>query len=173
MSLAYERHARQIWIVNVGDLKPLEIPIDYFMSLAYDYDTWGPIDKVFEWTKAWATREFGEQFAQETAEIVDLYGTYVGRRKYELVQPDSYNTINYREADTILAEWKALSERANAVYKKVPQGTKPAFFELVSHPAKAGYIFHDVMINSGRNNLYAHQRRNSANQLAQCHEEVQ
>lgn len=167
MSLAYERHARQIWIVNVGDLKPLEVPIDYFMSLAYDFDTWGPMEKVLDWTKAWAAREFGEEFAKETAEIMDLYGLYAARRKYELVQTDTYNIINYREAETVLAQWRALSARADAVYQKVPHGTKPAFFELVSHPVKAGYIFHDVMINSAKNNLYANQRRNSANQLAE------
>ncbi|KAI5793688.1 hypothetical protein DFH27DRAFT_485299 [Peziza echinospora] len=166
MTLAYERHARQIWIVNVGDLKPLELPIDYFMSLAYDIDTWGPINKVGAWTEAWAEREFGAEVAKETADIVDLYGTYAARRRFELVQPDTYSVINYREAEERLAEWDALVSRAEAVHEAIDEATQPAFFQLVLHPARAGRIFYHVMINSARNNLYANQRRNSANQLA-------
>nr|OQO23031.1 hypothetical protein B0A51_08776 [Rachicladosporium sp. CCFEE 5018] len=40
MHLAYERDARRIWVVNVGDLKPLELPISHFLDLAYDIDLW-------------------------------------------------------------------------------------------------------------------------------------
>ncbi|PVF93161.1 hypothetical protein CPB86DRAFT_130804 [Serendipita vermifera] len=36
MHLAYERQARKIWIANVGDLKPLEIPITHFFDMAYN-----------------------------------------------------------------------------------------------------------------------------------------
>lgn len=36
MHLAYERGTRQIWIVNIGDLKPMELPVSHFMAMAYD-----------------------------------------------------------------------------------------------------------------------------------------
>ncbi|KAL7271316.1 hypothetical protein RUND412_005937 [Rhizina undulata] len=167
MHLAYERQARQIWVVNVGDLKPLEIPIDYFLSLAYDFDVWGPVNTVNDWELAWATREFGSAYADQIAEIIDTYGLYAGRRKYELVDPNTYSTINYREADTILSDWGKLFEKAEAVYNELPSSAKPAFFQLVMHPVKAGYIVYDIHISSARNNLYASQRRNSANTLAE------
>jgi hypothetical protein len=41
MQLAYARQADRIWILNVGDLKPLEIPINHFLDLAYDTPSWG------------------------------------------------------------------------------------------------------------------------------------
>ncbi|RPB17800.1 hypothetical protein P167DRAFT_601596 [Morchella conica CCBAS932] len=166
MNIAYQKNARQIWVVNVGDLKPLELPIDYFMSLAYDFDTWGPVDKVYSWEQAWASREFGSELGPEIASIIDTYGKFAGRRKFELVDPSTYNIINYREADTVLAAWKDLSARAEAVYDKLSHNVKPAFFQLVSYPVKAAYIVHDIHISSAKNNLYANQRRNSANSLA-------
>ena len=39
--MAYEHGIDNIWIVNVGDLKPMEMNISYFLDMAYDYDTWG------------------------------------------------------------------------------------------------------------------------------------
>ncbi|RPA99461.1 hypothetical protein L873DRAFT_1828004 [Choiromyces venosus 120613-1] len=147
MNLAYQRNAPQIWVVNVGDLKPLslEIPIDYFMSLGYDFDTWGPKDKVSDWEVAFAAREFGEEVYKDVGDIIDTYGRFVSRRRYE----------------------SNLTEKAEAVYSRLPHGTKPAFFQLVLHPIKAGYIVHDIHISAAKNTLYANQRRNSANALAE------
>lgn len=136
------------------------------MSLAYDFDTWGPLDKVYDWEVAWATREFGQKYAAEVASIIDTFGKYAGRRKFELVDPTTYSAINYREAEIILEEWKDLSARAEAVYNKLSHNTKPAFFQLVSYPVKAAYIVHDIYVSTAKNNLYANQRRNSANILA-------
>ena len=41
MCQAYEYGIRDVWIVNVGDLKFHEVPLTYFMALAYDYEKWG------------------------------------------------------------------------------------------------------------------------------------
>ncbi|KAF8247687.1 hypothetical protein K440DRAFT_654688 [Wilcoxina mikolae CBS 423.85] len=139
LHLTYQRNARQIWVVNVGDLKPLELPIDYYLNLAYDFDAWGGIDKVVDYERAWAAREFGEDVAEEIAEIVELYEFYAARRKYELVDPKTYSVIHYSEAETVLEQWKNLTP--------------------------AAYIDHDIHISTAKNNLYANQRCNSANAI--------
>ncbi|KAI5814884.1 hypothetical protein BZA77DRAFT_266692 [Pyronema omphalodes] len=167
LHLTYERNARNIWVVNVGDLKPLELPIDYYLNLAYDYDTWGGIDKVIEYEKVWAAREFGEDVAKEVADIVEIYGFYAARRRYELVDPKTYSIINYNEAEIVLKQWQNLTLRAEAVYAKLHAERKPAFFEMVLHPIKAAYIIYDIHVSSAKNNLYAYQRRSSANALAE------
>lgn len=166
MHLTYERNANKIWVVNMGDIKGLEQPMDYFLTLAYDFDTWGPLGRIGAYQLAWATREFGPTHAAEIAEIVNKYGLYSSRRKYELVDPETYNVVNYDEAKTVLAQWANLSARAQAVYDALPAVSKPSFFEMVLHPTKAGYVVHDIHISAGFNRLYAHQRRNSANPLA-------
>lgn len=38
MHLAYEYGIRQLWIVNVGDLKPMEYPITFFLDMAWNPD---------------------------------------------------------------------------------------------------------------------------------------
>src|SRR5690606_29243387 len=70
MSMAYDYGVRDIWIVNVGDLKPMELPISYFLDLAYDFDTWGTsgINKTQEYIASWARQQFGHVADEETVE---------------------------------------------------------------------------------------------------------
>ncbi|HUZ05747.1 MAG TPA: glycosyl hydrolase 115 family protein, partial [Acidobacteriaceae bacterium] len=60
MHLAHVYGANRIWIVNVGDLKPLEFPMEFFLTYARNPDRWNQ-DNLQEYTQDWATREFGPQ----------------------------------------------------------------------------------------------------------------
>lgn len=166
MRLAYERQARRIWIVNVGDLKPLEEPISHFMDLAYDINSFDA-NSLPNWLEAWATREFGAEVAEQTALIMSNFSILTGRRKFELVDEGTYNLVNYNEGERVLDEWRTLQEAAQAVMDGLPTEVQPAFYEMVYHAVTAGYVLHDIYISSARNNLYAMQGRNSANALAQ------
>ncbi|KAF3931755.1 hypothetical protein ABW19_dt0210577 [Dactylella cylindrospora] len=164
MKLSYDRGADRIWIVNVGDLKGLETPIDFWFAMAYNVTSVTSIG-VTGYLEQFAAKTFGTQYAKEIAALLDKFAFLTARRKFELLEPAIYSVISYREADKVLAEWKELSEKADALYEKIPTEYKPAFFQLVSHKAKAGYIVHDIYINIARNQRYAAQRRNSANYL--------
>ncbi|CAJ2500490.1 Uu.00g033430.m01.CDS01 [Anthostomella pinea] len=164
MQLAYAHGADRIWIVNVGDLKPLEIPISHFLDLAYDVEQWG-VDNTSDWTSAWAAREFGPKYATDIADIMTRYGMYAARRKYELVEPFVYSVINYNEADAVLQQWQTLADDAQTVYEQLDDTTKPAFFEMVLHPVLGGQTIHKVHIGAAKNMLFAGQRRNSANEM--------
>ncbi|KAH7092464.1 hypothetical protein FB567DRAFT_435039 [Paraphoma chrysanthemicola] len=166
MHLAYERNARQIWIVNVGDIKPLEIPISHFFDLAFNIDHWDK-DSAPRWLEQWSAREFGSVAALRTAEVMNNYSIAAGRRKFELVDPTTYSLIDYTEADRVLAEWQTLQSAAQSIYNSLPDKTKAAFFEMVLHPVTAGFTFYDIMISVARNNLYAKQGRTSTNAVAQ------
>ncbi|KAK4903098.1 hypothetical protein LTR27_000026 [Elasticomyces elasticus] len=166
MQLAYERDARQIWVVNVGDLKPLELPISHFFDLAYDINLWDK-DSVPHWLEMWASREFGPAVAADTAVLMNNYSIAAGRRKFELVDPTTYSLINYNEADRVLAQWQTMQAAAQSIYDSLPTETQAAFFEMVYHPVSAAYTYYDIMISVARNNLYASQGRNSANAVAQ------
>lgn len=72
LNIAQTFNMKQIWILNVGDIKLLEIPLDYFLSIAYDGDKWQR-NSVTPWLKAWATRDFGEAVADEVAYVVGTY----------------------------------------------------------------------------------------------------
>ena len=97
---------------------------------------------------------------------MNLYGQYANRRKYELLDPNTYSLINYDEASTILSQWQNLTNRAQAVYDRLAAADQPAFFEMVLHPTLAAYTVHQIYVNAARNNHYASQRRSSTNNAA-------
>jgi len=72
MSIARAFNTTAIWILNVGTLKPLELPVEHYMSLAWDLDAW-PVNSVDRFLQEWATREFGEEVSDETADIMKKY----------------------------------------------------------------------------------------------------
>ncbi|KAK7514024.1 hypothetical protein IWZ03DRAFT_247421 [Phyllosticta citriasiana] len=165
LRLTYERGARDIWIVNVGDLKPLEIPISHFLDLAYNIDQWSTVSTE-HWLTLWATREFGAAVAKDTARVVDVYGKLAARRKYELLNSTIYSTINYEEAETVLDEWESLAKEAQSIHDTLSEEAQPSFFELVLHPVLAGLTVYDIHISSAKNLLYASQGRTSVNAWA-------
>ncbi|KAK3676622.1 hypothetical protein LTR78_003396 [Recurvomyces mirabilis] len=166
MHLAYERDARTIWVVNVGDLKPLELPISHFFDIAYDMEAYDEAS-VPTWLESWAAREFGQSVAAQTGALMNNYSIAAGRRKFELVDPTTYSQIDYSEADRVLAEWQAMQSVAQSIYDSLPAAIQPAFFEMVYHAVTAATTYYDIMITVAKNNLYASQGRNSANALAQ------
>jgi hypothetical protein len=165
MNLALRYGADRIWIVNVGDLKPMEFPTEFFLSLAWNPGRW-PKEKIGEFGGLWAAREFGPQYASEISDIVSKYAKYNGRRKPELLEPNTYSLVNYREADGIAEEFQAITTEAEEIYRKLPDEEKDAFYELVLYPTKASAILNQLYITAAKNQLYASQGRASANELA-------
>jgi glycosyl hydrolase family 115 (putative glucuronidase)/glycosyl hydrolase family 115 len=165
MNLALAYGANRIWIVNVGDLKPMEFPIEYFLTIARSPERWGK-DQTQEFTRLWAEREFGAAHADKIAELVTRYSQYSGRRKPELLDTDTFSLLNYREADRVEDDWKALLAKAEALRTLLPEDEKDAYFELVLHPIKASTIVNELYIAAARNHLYAKQGRADANDYA-------
>jgi hypothetical protein len=165
MHLAAEYGANRIWIVNVGDLKPMEFPTEFFLSLARDPARW-PKEKTPEFTGLWAAREFGQTYAKEIADLVAKTLKYNGRRKPELLEPGTYSVIDYQEADRVVADYGAVVSRAEAIERELPAEARDAFFELVLHPAKANAIVTAMYVAAAKNHLYAAQGRASANDMA-------
>jgi hypothetical protein len=166
MNRAYAFGANRIWIVNVGDLKPMEFPIEFFLDLARHPEQFTK-DNLQEFTERWAAREFGPEHATEIAEIVSRYTQFNARRKPEQLDPETFSQLHYREADRVFSDWKSLTDRAELLYQQLPEAKRDAFFELVLHPVKASAIVNELYITAGKNRLYAAQGRVSANDLAE------
>ncbi len=167
MNLAYNYGATRIWIVNVGDLKPLEFPIEFFITFAWDPQKW-PKEKISEYTKLWAQRQFGTKYAADIADIISKYTKYNARRKPELLKPATFSIVDYREAEMVSAEWKAITDKAEQIYGSLPANAKDAFYQLVLYPTKASAQVADLYIAAAKNNLYARQieKRATANDMA-------
>ncbi len=165
MNLAHGYGANRIWIVNVGDLKPMEFPIEFFLALAWDPARW-PYEKLGEYSRAWAERQFGAEHADEIAALINGYTKLNGRRKPEMLAPDTFSLVNYREADRVLAEWHDLVTRAERLDAVLAPEYRAAFFQLVLYPVKASANVQELYLAAGLNRLYTRQGRTDANTQA-------
>jgi hypothetical protein len=165
LSLAKQYGADRIWIVNVGHFKGYEFPLEFFMNLAWNSDRWTN-DNLDEFTRLWAAREFGPEYAGDIADIITKCTQYNGRRKPEMLAPDTYSLVNYQEAENVVADFKAIADRAEAIYNKLPADRRDSFYELVLFPTKASALVNELYLAAGKNELSAKQGRASANDFA-------
>lgn len=167
MSLAVDREATQIWVVNVGDLKPYEMDIEFLITYGWNATRWSA-NNLDSFVSSWAQREFelSAKDSNTVASIVANMTMFLSRRKPELLNSTTYSLINYREADNVLAAWDALNRSASQIYDRLLSAKQPAFFQLVYHPVQAGYTLTNLWITAGINNMRAFQARLSANDYA-------
>ncbi|OCH83989.1 hypothetical protein OBBRIDRAFT_742368 [Obba rivulosa] len=168
MSTAVARDAVRIWLVNVGDLKPYEMGIEFFMTYGWNSSIWNQ-NNLDSFVSLWAQREFdmSETDGDEVATIIANLTRFNSRRKPELLNSTTYSLVNYREADNVVAGWQALNASATQLANKLPSSMQPAFFQLVLHPVRASATVGTMWIYSGINNLRVSQARLSANEYAE------
>ena len=165
MHLAYSYGVDRLWIVNVGDIKPMEFPIQFFLSYAWNPNAW-TADRLPDFTVRWAEEQFGAQYAKEIADILAKYTQYNSRRKPELLSPDTYRLVHFHEAETIASDYSALAASAQRVAKLLPPAYQDAYFQLVLHPVLACSNLNDLYVTVAKNRLAARQGRATANDLA-------
>jgi len=164
-NLAYQSGINKLWVVNVGDLKPKEIPIDFIMHYAWNPES-VPADKTMDYSIDWATKTFGSEHAVEIADIVSKYPKYNLWRKPEVQVPNIFSIVNYNEGDRVIKLWRDVAEKAEALKSKMALDAQDAYYELVLYPAKASAGVAEMYIAADKNNLYAKQGRVSANDYA-------
>ncbi|RHW18493.1 hypothetical protein D1610_08615 [Sphingomonas gilva] len=164
MSLAWTHGVDRLWIVNVGDLKPMELPTSFFLDMA-----WNPaamtVDAMADYHRAWAAEQFGAGSAAAIASILDRTTRYLARQKPELWSPDSWSLDN-GEAAGVLAEWAALDRDVDAVRPMIAADAEAAFFQLVEHPVRAAGNLARLYVTVARNRRAASEGRLEANALA-------
>lgn len=169
MSMAYDYGVRDLWIVNVGDLKPMEMPISYFMDMAWDFDRWGTdhTDSAEEYQEAWIREQFGtytdEQGIKDITSVVSKYLKLNGCKKPEIVTGTTYSFTNYSEAARVLKNTEEIIQEAKRYQELLPEEAQAAYYQLVYYPAVASANIHRMQIYAGLNKEYAKQDRASAN----------
>lgn len=165
MHLAYRYGANRIWIVNVGDIKPMEFPTQFFMDYAWDPERWSN-SNLDEYTERWSSAHFGKEHAKEIARLITDYSRFNARRKPELLSAETYSLINFREAENVVASYTTLVQEAEKIASAIPVEYKDAYFQLVLHPVKASANLNALWVAVAKNRLYAKQGRGSANDYA-------
>jgi len=172
MSMAFDYGVQNIWVVNVGDLKPEELPISYFFDLAYDFDTLGTdgINKTAEYTKQWVRRQFGnvveEDIIYGIATVLSDYTRMNGKRKPEVTYASTYSYINYNEAQRVLKKAIEIEKNSKKYYEVIPKEYKDAYYQLVYYPAVASANVVKMQIFAGLNKMYYDRENVLANSYA-------
>jgi hypothetical protein len=165
MSLAKQYGADRIWIVNVGHFKGYELPMEYFLDLAWDTER-ETNENINEYIKLWAERQFGNTCPDEIAEVLSGYTKFNGRRKPELLTSSTYSLINYNEAEWVVKDYDTLASKAAEIIRKLPVEMHDAFYQLVLFPTKAGALVNELYYAAALNDMYARQGRASTNDIA-------
>ncbi len=166
MNLAYQYKAREIWIVNVGDLKPMEFPISFFLDYAWNPEAW-TLDKLPTYSKTWAKATFGEKYANEIASYLDKYAKYNARVKPELLNANTYSLEGENnEWTSVLNDYKALAKAAEETYQKIAPAYKDAYYQLVLYPILACANLNEMYFAQAKNQQAANAKWTSTNAWA-------
>ena len=171
MGLAHAWGADRLWISNVGDLKPMEMPISFFLDYAWNPDAL-QLPQLQAWPQQWAAEQFGEAHAAEIGQLLSCYTRYNARRKPELLDAQTWSLVNYHEAERVMQQWDALVERARRVAAELDPRWHDAYQELVQYPIEASANLNALHVAVARNHLYARQGRASANAWADTAERL-
>lgn len=145
MSKAYANGMREFWMLNVGDIKPHEIGIEFFMQMAYDAEKW-TVQNQNQFLKDWAKREFGDTDANEIALIMDKYFRLGFQRKPEHLQwflpkeTPRKSDLTDEEAQQRINDYTNLRSRAEEIYARISPVKKDAFYELVLYPIRSAQM---------------------------------
>ncbi len=167
MSKAYANGMRSFWMLNVGDIKPAEIGIEFFMQMAYDAKKWN-VGNQNQFLKTWAKREFGARNSAEIAGIMDQYYRLGFGRKPEHLQwylpTETPRKSALTETETLerLDAYANLRKRAEAIYAQIPPLKKDAFYELVLYPARSAMLANERFFAAELANVYKQQNRRDA-----------
>ena len=134
LNLAYQSGIDRIWIINVGDLKPKEMPISFIMDYAWNPDAIQPGDEQ-AWLNQWTASVLSgltDADATECADIIARYSKYNLWRKPEVQYPGIFN---YEEMLRTNDLWQSLVLRCESLKERIPAQAQDAFYQLVYYPA--------------------------------------
>ena len=129
MDLAWQRGARSLWVVNVGDIKPMEYPLDFFLDMAWDPPAM-TAEALAAHPAAWASKQFGEEHGEAIGAVLADYGTLAARRKPELLDAGTFTPGEYR---MLAARWDELVGRAARAGAALQPEQRDAYYQLIEH----------------------------------------
>lgn len=169
MSQAYEYGIRDAWIVNVGDLKFHEVPLTYFLALAYDYDKWGygNKDSYREYVAQWAAKNFAgasKALQQKIGTVLTEYINTNHLRRPESLNERIFHPCHYGEADRMLEKACTIEQLSTEVYEALNEADKAAYYSMIHFSAMASMNLLKMHLYAGKNALYAKQGKPVANE---------
>ena len=161
LTLAYENGIDRLWILNVGDLKPMEYPISQFMDMAWNprkYD----VNSITRHTRDWCAQQFGESQADEAARILNLVCKYNGRCTPEMLDKNTYSLEN-GEWQEVVNQYLQLEADALRQYNSLPAAYHDAYRQIILFPIELMSNLHQMYFAQAQNHALYKQNNPKAN----------
>ncbi len=164
LQLTYDYGVDRLWILNVGDLKPMEYPITLFLDMA-----WNPrrfnIDNLLDHTEGFCSQIFGGAQGPEAARILNLYCKYAGRSTAEMLDSSTFD-LQSGEWRHVRDEFMTLETEALRQYLTIPDEARDAYKELILFPVQAMANIYDLYYSVAMNRALAADGNPQANEWA-------
>lgn len=161
LTLAYENGIDRLWILNVGDLKPMEYPISQFMDMAWNprkYD----VNNITRHTRDWCAQQFGESQADEAARILNLICKYNGRCTPEMLDKNTYSLEN-GEWQEVVNQYLKIEADALRQYNSLPASYHDAYRQIILFPIEMMSNLHQMYFAQAQNHALYKQGNPKAN----------
>ena len=161
LTLAYENGIDRLWILNVGDLKPMEYPISQFMDMAWNPHKYS-VNNITRHTRDWCAQQFGESQADEAARILNLICKYNGRCTPEMLDKSTYSLEN-GEWQEVVNQYLQLEADALRQYNSLPTAYHDAYRQIILFPIELMSNLHQMYFAQAQNHALYKQNNPKAN----------
>lgn len=178
---AYDSTADRYWLLNSGDIKSCEFAVDFFLSMAYDIDSFS-YERAASYRSEWLCGMLGEKNRDAYRSIFDEFYHQAFIRKPEFMgwgyqwttdkhgnernTDTDFSFANYREAERRLEAYRKISSETEALMAQLPSSHIPCFYQSVYYPVKACELMSRMVLSGQKNRWYALQRRTAATAAA-------
>ena len=161
LTLAYENGIDRLWILNVGDLKPMEYPISQFMDIAWNPHKYA-VNQITNHTRDWCAQQFGEKQADEAARLLNLICKYNGRCTPEMLDKNTYSLEN-GEWQEVVNQYLKIEADALRQYNSLPAAYHDAYRQIILFPIEVMSNLHQMYFAQAMNNQLYEQGNPKAN----------
>ncbi|GAA2971563.1 hypothetical protein JOD63_003461 [Microbacterium terrae] len=163
LTKAWDGGIRQLWVDNVGGLKPLEIETEFFLRCAWEAGRETTTGNVRAFIERWTNATFSGSLGARAADIYARYYQLNNQRKYEHLSADVFSQTGYGdEAGRRLASLRELFDETNALMAELPEDERDAFFQMFAIKIHMSYLVNGEFVYADRSTLAYEQGRHAA-----------
>lgn len=177
MMKAYESGANRLWVVNVGDIKPIEYATQLFLDMAYDATPFANSSYTKRHLLDWHLRIFDTQALMITGTMLDYYALaferrpeFIGWSQTEPTTKTKYTDYNHfyfgDEAQRRIDSYNKLQRDVTWLRNIIDKNEKDAFYQLVYYPVVGASWMNKKFLYRDKAFLYSKQNRIAAYEYA-------